>query len=128
MGGTMIMGPRPDHWDNRKIGASSPPLETEAGWLLLCHGIYDPGTIYRTGAVLLDRDDPTRVLARTKNPILEPQMPWELHGLVGNVVFPCGAVVRGDTLFVYYGGADAVVAVATTSLSDLLEGLTSGRL
>ena len=121
LGGKVLLTPRGDRWDNRKLGAAAPPIETERGWLLLYHGISEPGTIYRVGAAILDLEDPTKVIARTDRPLLEPVMPYEREGLTRNVVFPCGAVVVGDTLFVYYGGADRVVGVATASLTGLLE-------
>lgn len=113
LGGRLLIAPRPGRWDNRKVGAAAPPIETSRGWLLLYHGIEDPGTIYRVGALVLDRDDPTKVLARSEDPILEPRETYEREGLIRNVVFPCGAVVKDGRLLVYYGGADHVVGVAT---------------
>jgi predicted GH43/DUF377 family glycosyl hydrolase len=126
LGGKLLLAPRPDRWDNRKVGACGPPIETEAGWLFLYHGISEPGTIYSVGAALLDRHDPTRVIARTDSPILEPQEEYERAGLVNNVVFPCGTVVKGRTLFVYYGGADSVVGVAMADLEELVTSVRSG--
>ena len=77
--------------------------------------------------MLLDDDDPTKIIARTDDPIFEPVMPYEIEGEVANVVFPCGAVVIGDTLHVYYGGADKVIGVATIKLNDLLNYLTKNN-
>jgi len=116
-----LIEPRADKWDNLKVGISAPPVETKDGWLLLYHGVSDPDGIYRIGATLLGLDDPTQVLARTNLPILEPIMKYELEGQVPNVVFPCGAVVKDDQLFIYYGGGDTVVGVATTSLNKILK-------
>ncbi len=114
-----ILRPRPGMWDERKIGISAPPIKTKKGWLLIYHGISERN-IYRVGAALLDLKDPTEVIARTTDALLSPEMDYELRGQVGNVVFPCGAVIRKDTLFMYYGGADSVTGVATLSVSKLL--------
>ena len=118
-----ILGPRPGMWDSAKVGISGPPLETEAGWLLFYHGISERG-VYRVGAVLLDKNDPTIVISRTATPIFEPVEEYEKVGIIPNVVFPCGNIVRGDTVYMYYGGADYVVAVATASLKEILSILT----
>ncbi len=119
---TPILGPRPGMWDARKVGISAPPILTKAGWLLLYHGI-SPSGEYAVGAALLDKENPFTVISRTAFPILRPREVYERNGEISNVVFPCGAVVRGDTLFMYYGGADRVVAGAECSLSELLERL-----
>lgn len=109
-------------WEALKIGGSTPPLKTPHGWLALYHGV-DADHVYRVGALLLDLRDPRRILARTPEPILEPEMPYEREGLVPNVVFPTGNVVIGDRLFVYYGGADRVCCAATIPLHALLDHL-----
>ena len=119
-----ILTARPGMWDGIKVGISAPPIRTKEGWLLIYHGVSDTG--YRVGAALLDLKDPTKVIARLTDPILEPEMDYEKSGQVGNVVFPCGAVVRNGILLVYYGGADSVVNVATMKLSALMEALTLG--
>ena len=111
-------------WDGVKVGISGPPIETEKGWLLFYHGISDKGE-YRVGAALLDLEDPTIVLARTAAPVFEPVEKYEKEGIIPNVVFPCGNVLRNDTVYMYYGGADYVVGVATASLSELLDVLTN---
>jgi len=115
-----IMAPRRGMWDGWKVGISAPPVKTEHGWLLIYHGVSTTPT-YRIGAALLDRDDPTIVIARAALPILEPLMPYERDGgPVHNVVFPCGMVERDGTLYIYYGGADYCTNVATAKLSDIL--------
>jgi predicted GH43/DUF377 family glycosyl hydrolase len=114
-----IMEPRPGMWDSRKIGLSSPPHKTKDGWLMFYHGICDDG-IYRMGAALLDSKDPTHVISRTNEAIFEPETDYEKIGEVNNVVFPCGSVIRKDTVYIYYGGADKVVGVATMSLKYIL--------
>ncbi|MFH0953341.1 MAG: glycosidase [Verrucomicrobiota bacterium] len=107
-------------WEGHKIGGSTPPLKTAQGWLTLYHGVDDAFT-YRAGAMMLDLNDPHRVIARTPEPILEPETECERNGLVNNVVFPCGNVVIGDTLFVYYGAADKYCCVATAPLAQLVD-------
>ncbi len=114
-----IMGPRAGYWDSEKIGIAGPPIETKDGWLLIYHGISRDKT-YSLGAVLLDKEDPTIILGRLANPILEPKEDYERGGIVSNVVFSCGMVQRKDTVFLYYGGADKVLGVATFSLKKLL--------
>jgi beta-1,2-mannobiose phosphorylase / 1,2-beta-oligomannan phosphorylase len=115
-----ILRPRKGMWDGLKVGIAGPPIETDRGWLLLYHGVSDSG-VYRVGAALLDKDDPTNVLARLLQPVFEPVENYELYGQINNVVFPCGAVVKDDTIYMHYGGADSVVGLATCSLSKLLD-------
>ncbi len=116
-------------WDANKVGLGPPPLLTRDGWLICYHGVRTTasGSLYRLGLALLDRDDPTVVLARGNEWVFGPQEPYERHGDVDGVVFPCGWVLRddGDTLHLYYGGADSVVCVAEASLSSLLQYLES---
>lgn len=121
LSGGIIAQARKDKWDNVKIGLSCPPIETEHGWLLLYHGVSKPGNVYKVGAMLLDYDDPRKILGRTDEPLLEPETDYEKVGQVPNVVFPCGAVVIEDTIYLYYGGADSVTGVATMSLTTLLD-------
>lgn len=115
-----ILAPRRGMWDGGKVGLASPPVKTRDGWLLLYHGV-SWSTTYRVGAVLLDLNDPTIVKARTAVPLFEPETEYEHKGIVPNVVFPCGLVVRGQTAYLYYGAADLVVGVATMKLSSLLK-------
>ncbi|HQM15726.1 MAG TPA: hypothetical protein PLM16_00780, partial [Candidatus Woesebacteria bacterium] len=112
--------PRPNWWDGAKIGIAGPPLKVDQGWLLLYHGVSDIDHYYRVGFMLLDQNNPGKVLYRAPYPILRPTEEWERIGDVNNVVFPCGAVLINGTIFVYYGGADKVVCVATALLKDLL--------
>ncbi len=109
-------------WEEKKVGIGSPPIKTERGWLVLYHGV-SLDRIYRAGAVLLDLDDPKKVVARTKAPILEPETDFEKRGFVPNVVFPNGAVVRDGELLSYYGGADKVSCVASAPLDEFLDEL-----
>jgi predicted GH43/DUF377 family glycosyl hydrolase len=119
-----ILGPRPGMWDSKKVGIAGPPIKTPAGWILFYHGITDAGH-YCLGAALLDRKDPTRLIGRTSQPVMTPVEPWEREGWIGNVVFPCGQVVKGDKIYLYYGGADHVIGVATISQTKLLSALHS---
>jgi predicted GH43/DUF377 family glycosyl hydrolase len=120
-----IMQPREGCFDALKLGAGGPPIETERGWLVIYHGV-DHDLVYRLGAALLDRGDPTRILNWPKEPILEPEEPWELVGDVPNVVFTCGTAELGDDYLVYYGGADRVIALATANKRDLLDFAANG--
>ena len=117
---------RENTWDSFIRSAGPPPLKTERGWLLFYHAIdeHDPGR-YKLGALLLDLDDPTRVIHRAAAPILSPDEQYENRGKPG-IVYACGAVIRDGTLFVYYGGADKVVCVATAALDSFLDTLTEG--
>jgi predicted GH43/DUF377 family glycosyl hydrolase len=114
-----IMGPRQGMWDSKKIGIAGPPIKTKKGWLLIYHGVSKTST-YRLGAVLLDLKNPSIVLSRSVDTIFEPIEEYERVGMVRNAVFSCGGVVRGDVLYIYYGGADTVLGVAKVSLKKLL--------
>jgi predicted GH43/DUF377 family glycosyl hydrolase len=115
-------------WEAAKIGAGPPPIKTERGWLLVYHGV-DADSVYRVGVIVLDLDEVERVIARTVEPIMAPEAYYERFGLViPNVVFPTGAVVRGDRLFLYYGCADTSIGLATAAIDDLLELAFAGSL
>jgi len=105
-------------WENIKVGIAGPPIKTSTGWFLIYHGVGN-GSRYCLGAALLDLDDPTEVIARQVEPILEPELDWEINGFVPNVVFSCGQAVIGDDIYVYYGGADTAIGVAATRFSDI---------
>lgn len=119
-----IIGPRTNMWDSSKVGISAPPLKTKYGWLMLYHGVSKTHNTYRVGAVLLDLEDPAILLARTTDPIFQPEEMYEKIGVINNVVFPCGMVLKDDLLYVYYGGADTVVGVATIELDIVIKALT----
>jgi len=115
-------------WDNLKVGCGPPPIKTKDGWLLIYQAVgSNDESRYKIGAMLLDLKDPTKVLARTRNPILEPIAAYENDGWKAGVVYPCGAVVINDRLFVYYGGADMVVGVASAKLNLFLEQLATNH-
>ena len=111
-------------WDSVKVGLSVPPIKTKKGWILIYHGVSERSR-YRIGAALLDLKDPTKVLSRTTDALFEPREAYEIEGQVNYVVFPCGAIVRKDIIYMYYGGGDSVVDVASISVSKLLEVLTN---
>ena len=116
-----IFGPRPDNgWDSRSVGANGVPIETEHGWLIFYHA-YDEDHIYRFSACLLDLEDPSQVIRRPRAPIFWPEELWELRGDVPNVVFSCANLVVGDEVYVYYGGGDHVIGLATCRLDDLID-------
>ncbi len=117
------ISPRAGMWDGKKIGIAAPPIKTKKGWLLFYHGISEEDGFYRVGAILLDLAEPTRIIARTDEPIFEPETDYEKEGLVPNVIFPCGAILLEDKIFLYYGGADKVVGVATIDSRELLKKL-----
>ncbi|MBI2591425.1 MAG: hypothetical protein HYW34_01985 [Candidatus Brennerbacteria bacterium] len=119
--GRVLMNPRSGQSDSIKVGITAPPIETKNGWLLIYHGISRSDSHYRVRAALLDRSNPAVVLARTRDPIFEPETDYEKQGIVNNVVFPCGAILIKDQLFFYYGAADKVIAVATAKLGDILK-------
>jgi len=119
-----IIGPRINSWDSAKVGISAPPIKTKAGWLLLYHGVSKSHNTYRIGAALLSLKDPAIVLSRTTDAIFEPEESYEKNGIVKNVVFPCGMVLKDNLLYIYYGAADTVVGVATMELDIILKALT----
>jgi beta-1,2-mannobiose phosphorylase / 1,2-beta-oligomannan phosphorylase len=108
-------------WDNIVRGAGAPPIKTDYGWLVLYHAMdrKDPDK-YKVGAMILDHDDPTKILYRAAHPVLEPAEAYENNGAKSGVVYVCGAVIKEDVLFVYYGGADSVVCVATANIHEFL--------
>jgi len=118
-------------WESGRMGASTPPIKTEHGWLCLHHGveIEDPATkrvVYRLGAIMLDLDDPTKVLKRPSQPLMEPETYYEKFGLyIPYTVFPTGIAVVEDTLHLYYGVCDTAIALATVSLSEVVEWVMS---
>lgn len=130
-GHKVLMEPS-EKWEEIQIGVGAPPIKTNKGWLLIYHGVAGPGQkavyikslgIHRAGACLLSLKNPSRIIARTKKPILEPEKKYELFGDTQKVVFPEGAVVIKDKLFVYYGAADKTICLATCNLDKFLNSL-----
>ena len=122
-----LIGPRVNRWDSAKVGITAPPIKTKYGWLLLYHGVSKSHSTYRVGALLLDLKDPAIVLSRSTDPIFSPEEPYEKIGVVNNVVFPCGMTVKKGMVYIYYGGADKVVGVATMKLDIILKALVRGK-
>ncbi len=120
----IVLDPIYDH-ELSYIGGGCPPIETKWGWPLIYHGVKEiqTGFVYSACAALLDLDDPSKEIARLPYALFSPEYEWELNGEVNNVVFPTGTAVFGDTLFIYYGAADARIACASLSLSALVEKL-----
>jgi predicted GH43/DUF377 family glycosyl hydrolase len=117
---------RPQHaWELLQIGNCGAPIETEAGWLVLTHGV-GPMRRYTIGALLLDLDDPQHVLGHLSEPLLEPDES-ERDGYVPNVVYTCGAIVHAGRLVLPYGFSDSGVAIVHLELADLLEELVASR-
>ncbi|NTU46990.1 hypothetical protein HGA88_05175 [Candidatus Roizmanbacteria bacterium] len=121
--GSVLIEPRPNWWDNIKIGINSPPIKTKEGWILFYHGISQIDLEYRLGVVLLDLENPAIVKKRLDEPILEPRELYENNGYRPGTVFPCGAVVIEEEIYLYYGAADQYVAVATISVEKILQAL-----
>ncbi|SHE77762.1 Predicted glycosyl hydrolase, GH43/DUF377 family [Caldanaerobius fijiensis DSM 17918] len=117
-GHTSIMKPIRGTWESSRVGIAGPPIKTDKGWFLIYHAA-DEANVYRLGAALLDLNDPTKVIARQKEPILEPELEWEKNGYIPNVVFSCGQAVKDGRIYVYYGGADTVIGVAVLDMDDI---------
>jgi predicted GH43/DUF377 family glycosyl hydrolase len=108
-------------WEGTKIGAAATPLRTDAGWLVLYHGV-DEQSIYRVGALMLDIDDPSKVVGRTKNWIMEPETYYEKSGLViPNVIFPTANLIVDNDLWMYYGCCDTCIGLATVPIQQVLD-------
>jgi len=118
-------------WDANKIGLSPPPIETPSGWLVIYHGVKQScsGCIYRLGLALFDLKRPEICLKRGSEWIFTPVEKYEQHGDVGNVVFPCGYTIGpdGDTINIYYGAADTCIALATSSINEMLKWLEENK-
>lgn len=111
-----------ESWEAKKIGGSTAPIKTDKGWLVLYHGVEDKQRgEYKVGALLLDLNDPEKILARTKEPIMIPEYDYETKGLYSGCVFPTGAVVVDETLYVYYGAADKYCCQATCNINEFVE-------
>lgn len=126
--GHYFIPPRKRFWDSKKVGAGAPPMLTKDGWLLIYQsvGYQDPGR-YKIGAMMLDRNNPEKVLYRTHTPIIAPDEDYENAGFKAGVVYPCGAVIMNDKLHIYYGGADSVVCAASADLDQFLHEMKRNR-
>ena len=111
-------------WDSARIGAGSSPIRTPDGWLMIYHGA-DENNRYCLGAMLLDLENPSKVLLRSVDPLFFPEMPYEKEGFFGNVVFSCGQLVDGDKITMYYGASDQYICRAELSVKDILDSLNN---
>lgn len=119
----VLLTPEVGTWENDKIGGSTPPIKTDAGWLVLYHGVRGFGitSIYRVGAMLLKLDEPWEIIGKTSEPILSAELDYERIGDVMNVVFTNGWIQKDDGIInIYYSGADTNVCLATVSTQDLI--------
>jgi beta-1,2-mannobiose phosphorylase / 1,2-beta-oligomannan phosphorylase len=118
----LIAKTRKGFWDSGRVGAGAAPIKTEHGWLEIYHGATKEHR-YCLGALLLDLKDPSKVIARSENPVMEPVMEYEKKGFFGNVVFTNGHLVDGDKITMYYGASDEVICGAELSVNQILETL-----
>ncbi|MCE5321987.1 glycoside hydrolase family 130 protein [bacterium] len=109
-------------WEGGRLGGGAVPFMTESGWLAIYHAATE-GDRYCLGALLMDKDYPEKVIAKSPAPILEPEASYEVNGFKGNVVFTCGALLRGDVVTIYYGAADETMCAADLSLQEILDSL-----
>ena len=114
----VIMNPRKDRWDSLKVGIGAPPVKTSQGWFMLYHGV-DQNMVYRLGFALFDLNDPTKLLKRVDNPVLEPEEDFERFGQVPNVVFSDAMIQHDGNYMVYYAGADNCMALATIPVEEV---------
>ena len=119
---TCLARTRPGSWDSKRVGAGAAPIRTPHGWLEIYHGANEKDR-YCLGALLLDLQHPWKVIARSKDPIMEPIAPYEQTGFFGNVVFTNGHLVDNDSLTIYYGASDSVICAARFSISQILKSL-----
>lgn len=117
-----LMGCSSGTWEGGRIGGGAVPFMTDRGWLEIYHAA-TPDDRYCLGGVLLDAQYPEKALAKSPEPILQPETPYEVSGFKSNVVFTCGAIVRGDTVTIYYGASDEVMAAAEMSVTEILDSL-----
>ncbi|WFO75059.1 family 43 glycosylhydrolase [Desulfurococcaceae archaeon MEX13E-LK6-19] len=120
----VVLRPRPGYFDSKLVEPGPPPILTDEG-ILLIYNAADENNRYSVGWVLFSKDDPTKVIARSEKPILEPEFEWEIYGQVPNVVFATSLVMVNDRLYLYYGAADTYVGLAVASLETLFNESTT---
>ncbi len=121
-GHTCIATSRPGMWDSARVGAGGAPIRTDKGWLEIYHGANSENR-YCLGALLLDLENPSKLIARSTEPIMEPTQPYEQTGFFGNVVFTNGHYIEDDTITIYYGASDEVICGARFSIKEILSTL-----
>lgn len=113
-------------WEVQRIGIGTVPIKTKYGWFALYHGVDEKG-VYRVGAVILDLNDPTKIVKRTKKWFMEPDEPFELQGIYDGCVFPTATVLKDGLLYIYYGCADKHIGLATVNFDELVEFVMDGE-
>lgn len=116
-----------EEWESERIGCGCPPVRTKDGWLVVYHGVSGKDQAYRVGFVLLDSENPSKIIARTKLFVMEAEKEYEKSGLWCNCVFPTGIVEQNGILYIYYGCADTYIAVATVELQEVLDYMRQNR-
>lgn len=121
----IVMDPELKHESSHIGGGCPPPIETPEGWLLIYHAAEDTpkGFIYHASAALLNLNYPNKEISRLPKPIISPVLEWEKEGAINNIIFPTGAIVEEEILYIYYGAADKRVAVGSVPLKELLNKL-----
>ncbi|MBW2221833.1 MAG: glycoside hydrolase family 130 protein [Deltaproteobacteria bacterium] len=117
-----VLSPRDGFWDLNRVGTGPPPVEIEKGWLIIYYGVKETsaGPLYRLGAVVLDKEDPTKVLGRSNIPILSPREDYERIGDTPNIVFATGALIeKNGSLEIYYGAADSCICMGTANIEEI---------
>ena len=125
-----VMTPRGGHWDGSRVGTATPPTEIDQGWLILYYGAKDTsaGPLFRLGAAILDKENPSEVVGRTNVPILSPREPYERMGDLPNLVFSCGAVIEPEGVVkLYYGAANSCICLGTTTVDDIVAACTESE-
>ena len=116
----LLMEVNTNDWDGGRIGCSAVPFETEAGWVEVYHAA-DATHRYCLGVAILDKNDPTKVIAKGKAPLMEPETDYEKYGFFGNVIFNCGVLCEDGLIKIYYGAADTCMGYAEVSLQEVLD-------
>ena len=124
----IVLDPKYQH-EASYLGGGAPPIETKEGWVMIYHGVEDApkGYIYNACAALLDLDHPQKEISRLKVALFKPENTWEQEGVVNNVVFPTGTAMFDERLYIYYGAADAKIAVASLNFDELLTELINSK-
>jgi predicted GH43/DUF377 family glycosyl hydrolase len=121
--GEKFISPSDVGWDSRKVSFGSTPIKTKHGWLVITHGVDDSNdSQYQIGAMILDYNNPEKVIKRSKKPILSPEL-WYENDWKPGILYPCGAVNKNGTLLIYYGGGDKYVCVASSPFDYFVESM-----
>ncbi len=119
----LVISPRPGFWDLGRIGTSAPPIEIDQGWLVFYYGVKTGASIpvCRLGTVILDKEEPTKIIGRANIPVLSPRKDYERIGDVPNIVFSTGAILEADgKLKLYYGAANSCICIGTTTVDEIV--------